>query len=748
MAEPVVKVTRGLRQKLMQLSLTLTAIGVVLLLISLITTFWLRTHSDHLAQRRAPAVVATLRAQIGLQHSLAGLRGWVALGDPRFRAERRVAWRERIEPALADIQLLRDTWPDPADRSRLAELSLGLVELKESQWWVEDVAQTEGNEPASRAVRQSLEPIAREMRRVIDALLEDSASTPALLSASASFRDELSTAQHALARFVNDGEQQWDRAFATALSNAEQSLEAATRQAALLPQPQRERIAYLSGELPWYRHFAGEALAARRSASWNAALHRMNTETIPLTQQVSALLDALAASQTGLMDRDTQFITFAGTSAMVVASVLILLMAAIAYALASYRSNQITQPISVLSNATRELADGSLRQDLPITTDDEVGALTDAFNRMRVQLQESEAALLESNDQLNDANESLEKHNRFIRDTFGRYLSDDIVDNLLDHPEGLRLGGETRPVTILMSDLRGFTSMAARLVPEQVVAILNRYLGGMVEVIARYQGTIDEFIGDAILVIFGAPVRRADHAEAAVACAVAMQLAMDDVNESNRRDGLPELEMGIGVNTGEVVVGNIGSETRAKYGVVGSSVNLASRIESYTVGGQVLISDATRLEVSDSLQVGERREIAAKGIEPTTIYDLRGIGAPYNLFLPESKEVVVALRDGLPLRLAVLRSKHLDGASLRGTLVGLSSIGAEVLCDQPLALLSDIKVELLPSGEADSLPDFYAKVVGSLPGDAGFSIRFTSVPPELNRWFARLLESSRVDYLD
>lgn len=737
------KVTHGLRQKLMQLSLTLTAIGVVLLLISLITTFWLRMHSDHLAQRRAPAVGATQRAQIGLQNSLAGLRGWVALGDPRFRSERRVAWSERIEPALTDIQLLRDTWPDPADHSRLAELSLGLVELKESQWWVEDVAQTEGNRPASRAVRQRLEPIARALRRVIDALLEDSDSTPAVRAAAASFRDELSTAQHALARFVAEGEQQWDRAFATALSDAEQSLEDTTRQAALLPQPQRDRIAYLNRELPWYRHFAEEALAARRSPSWNAALHRMSTETIPLTQQVSTLLDALAASQTGLMDRDTQFISFAGTSAMVVASVLILLMAAIAYALASYRSNQITQPIAALSNATHELAAGRLRQDLPITTDDELGTLTNAFNQMRVRLQESEAALLESNAQLNEANLSLGKHNRFIRDTFGRYLSDDIVDNLLDHPEGLKLGGETRPVTILMSDLRGFTAMAARLAPEQVVAILNRYLGAMVAVIVRYQGTIDEFIGDAILVIFGAPVRRADHAESAVACAVAMQLAMDAVNEANRRDGLPELEMGIGVNTGEVVVGNIGSDTRAKYGVVGSSVNLTSRIESYTVGGQVLISDTTRLEVGDSLQVGEKREIAAKGIEPTTIYDLRGIRAPYDLFLPESEEVVVALRDGVPLRFAVLQSKHLDDASMPGTLAGLSSIGGEVLCDRPLAPLSDIKVELLPSGEAGSLPEFYAKVTGSLPERAGFSIRFTSVPVELTRWLARLLESSK-----
>ena len=177
--------------------------------------------------------------------------------------------------------------------------------------------------------------------------------------------------------------------------------------------------------------------------------------------------------------------------------------------------------------------------------------------------------------------------------------------------------------------------------------------------------------------------------------------------------------------------------------MVGSPVNLASRIESYTVGGQVLISDATRLEVGDSLQVGERREIAAKGIEPTTVYDLRGIRASYDLFLPESEEVMVALRDGVPLRFTVLRSKHLDDDSLPGTLAALSSIGGEVLCDRPVAPLSDIKVELLPSGEADSLPEFYAKVVGSLPLRAGFSIRFTSVPQELTRWLARLRESSK-----
>ena len=130
--------------------------------------------------------------------------------------------------------------------------------------------------------------------------------------------------------------------------------------------------------------------------------------------------------------------------------------------------------------------------------------------------------------------EQLELRNRFIRTTFGRYLTDEVVTSLLDSPEGLKLGGEKRQVTILMADLRGFTSLSGRLGPEQVVAILNRYLGTMADIIMEYQGTIDEFIGDAIFVIFGAPLWMNDHAQRAVACAVAMQLAMATVNAQNR----------------------------------------------------------------------------------------------------------------------------------------------------------------------------------------------------------------------
>ncbi|MCZ6874270.1 MAG: response regulator, partial [bacterium] len=195
---------------------------------------------------------------------------------------------------------------------------------------------------------------------------------------------------------------------------------------------------------------------------------------------------------------------------------------------------------------------------------------------------QTQLALKRTREDLQQLATQLEMRNRFIRDTFGRYVTDDVVATLLDSPDGLRLGGEKRNVTMLMADLRGFTSLAERLSPEQVVTVLNRYLSTMVEVILQYQGTIEEFIGDAIFIVFGAPIWRQDDAERAVACAVAMQLAMTTVNDQNRQEGLPEIEMGIGVHTGEVVVGNIGSHKRTKYGVVGSHANLTSRIESYT----------------------------------------------------------------------------------------------------------------------------------------------------------------------
>ncbi len=242
---------------------------------------------------------------------------------------------------------------------------------------------------------------------------------------------------------------------------------------------------------------------------------------------------------------------------------------------------------------------------------------------------------IEQQRQLNELNGMLETRNRFIRETFGRYLSSEIVESLLETPAGLKLGGEKRILTILMADLRGYTSLSEKLPPENLVCVINFFLETMTEIIFQYKGTLDEFIGDAILAIFGAPVQREDDARRAVACAIEMQRAMAGVNRHCRRAGLPETAMGIGINTGEVVVGNIGGRQRTKYGVVGLNVNLTSRIESCTVGGQILISETTLEACGPILRIDSRAEVMPKGVSrPILTYEVGGIAGEYDLYLP------------------------------------------------------------------------------------------------------------------
>jgi class 3 adenylate cyclase len=248
----------------------------------------------------------------------------------------------------------------------------------------------------------------------------------------------------------------------------------------------------------------------------------------------------------------------------------------------------------------------------------------------------------------------LEVRNRLIRQAFGRYLSDDVASALLESPEGLSLGGERREVTILMADLRGFTPLTDRLPPEDIVSIVNNFLEEMTNVIFRHQGTINEFIGDAILAIFGAPQRLPDHAERAVACAVEMQMAMDHVNARNRKVGLPPVEMGVSLHSGDVVVGNVGSEKRAKYGVVGRPVNVAARIESYSVGGQVLVSERTLAQVTSPVTTAREFEIHPKGIaEPLKILEVTSIGGAHAFAVPDRAGVVAPRRGALGIGVGV-----------------------------------------------------------------------------------------------
>ena len=207
-----------------------------------------------------------------------------------------------------------------------------------------------------------------------------------------------------------------------------------------------------------------------------------------------------------------------------------------------------------------------------------------------------------------------------VRSAFARYTSPDIADYVLTTAEGQKRGGLTQDVTILMSDLRGFTALSSKMSAQRLIALLNHYFEAMVGVISRYGGTVIEFLGDGIFVVFGAPKDQPDHATQAVKCAIGMQNAIKEVNKWTEENGYPELAMGIGINTGSVVVGNIGSEKKMKYGCMGQTVNIAGRLESLTVGGQVLITDNTRQKLTGNFEARSEGSFLPKGAKEELKY--------------------------------------------------------------------------------------------------------------------------------
>jgi adenylate cyclase len=213
-----------------------------------------------------------------------------------------------------------------------------------------------------------------------------------------------------------------------------------------------------------------------------------------------------------------------------------------------------------------------------------------------------------------------ERYSRRIKTMFSSYVTERVVNELIKNPGMAKLGGERREVTVLFSDVRGFTSFSEKHTPEEVVAILNEYLGAMTDVIFRWEGTLDKFVGDAIVAFWGAPMRQENHAELAVKCALNMVNRLGDLQKKWKSEGKSILDAGIGINTGEVVVGNIGAEgKKMDYTVIGDHVNLGARVESLTkkYNTHILITEFALNKVRKYVKNGSGSigHISIKGIE-------------------------------------------------------------------------------------------------------------------------------------
>ncbi|HOD49372.1 MAG TPA: adenylate/guanylate cyclase domain-containing protein [Candidatus Hydrogenedentes bacterium] len=223
-----------------------------------------------------------------------------------------------------------------------------------------------------------------------------------------------------------------------------------------------------------------------------------------------------------------------------------------------------------------------------------------------------------------------EKRKQLLRQSFARYVSAEIVDQIVRSSQPVNVSGERRTVTILLTDIRGFTSMSETMAPEELVQFLNSYFAAMIDIILENEGTLDKFMGDAVLALFGAPVQHDDDALRAVKVALAMQETLGGLNAQWQERGKPRIRVGIGISTGEVIIGNIGSARRLEYTAIGRDVNYAQRIEALTkeLPFDILVNETTYEQVKDYVDAEKFGPLAIRGKEaPVCIYGIRGLSS-------------------------------------------------------------------------------------------------------------------------
>jgi adenylate cyclase len=240
-----------------------------------------------------------------------------------------------------------------------------------------------------------------------------------------------------------------------------------------------------------------------------------------------------------------------------------------------------------------------------------------------------------------------EKERKKIRGAFSYYVSSSVVSEMLKNPEKLKLGGEKKDLSVLFSDIRGFTTISEGLTPEELVHLLNEYLTAMTNVVFKYDGTLDKYMGDAVMAFYGAPLDQPDHPYRACRSALEMMEELKRLNEKWIREGRPPLDIGIGINTGMMVVGNMGSERRFDYTVMGDAVNLGSRLEGANKNYQtnILISEETYERVKDGFVCMQLDSVRVKGkLRPVRIFQLMGEDVPRN-----RREAIDCFHEGLSL---------------------------------------------------------------------------------------------------
>ncbi len=272
---------------------------------------------------------------------------------------------------------------------------------------------------------------------------------------------------------------------------------------------------------------------------------------------------------------------------------------------------------------------------------------------------------------------------------------------------------ESRLVTVLIVDLRGFSVLADTCEPRVLLDILKPFFERMTELVHAHGGFVDKFLGDGVMALFGAPQAREDHLRRALGCAARMQQAMLDLNAGNLTRGLPEIHAGIGINTGEVMVGTFGPQQHCEYTAIGDEVNFTARVESFSLRGQILLSESSYNAARDYIEIGSIRQLRVKGRRgPINLYEMTAVTAPERTIVPRvemrsSPRVAVQL----PLRFYRVHNKQVIDQPHRGNIVNLGYDGMLTRVPLELPSLSEISFTVTPDLTTEESSELYARAL-------------------------------------
>ena len=492
---------KGFVFKLLKSHLLVASIGLITLLIALAFTFYLRSKIVVLTEEVEPITQASSEVLTGVQHSLAGLRGWVSLDNEEFLREWKRAWEEGIKPAMRSLITNRDILKRYGIEDLLNQLLPHLAELEESQWWVKSVAQTPGNEPARVSYLFEVGPVAVSLDAIFASIVQEAKTGQELLQKEEIIglldaQRHFSIARLVLEEIISEGSFHLENKFRNNLRLVREAVADTKIQGSYHSPEQKTLFKLFERESLIFGELADKVIHQRKSDKWNMAQYLMATETVPISKMVIDVTTMLSSKCIDLMREESSTAARAVQIVIVVMAILIAVMMFTAFLISRARARGLTVPVSALSTAALEFAEGRLEQDIPVMTDDELGDLTRAFNSMR-------GSLSQAREKLRDANLYLEQ--RVEKRTEELKSSRDMTERYLSVSEAMIVGLDATGKTILINrrgcDVTGYGEMEIigknwfdTFIPseqkEEALAAHNKLISGEIEQAEYFQNEI------------------------------------------------------------------------------------------------------------------------------------------------------------------------------------------------------------------------------------------------------------------